>query len=66
MKKFLIDNVVSPTLMAMAELCEKNGINCIFYVEHHDGLLDTVITHHLDKNASDEAKNALKAIEGRE
>ena len=67
MHQWLLATVVFPTIKAMAELCEKHGISFICYIEHRheSGMIYDNITVHVQGDASDEAKNILKAAQGK-
>lgn len=65
MKKWILENILNPTIKAMADLCEKHQITFICYIEFKDGMTTDVRTVHMNKDCSQIARNVLKASEGK-
>lgn len=65
MKDVIVSRVIAPTIKAMSDLCKGHGITFVCLIEYKDGLTSDVITHNIEDDATDNAKEALKAMEGK-
>lgn len=67
MKEWILINVVAPSVKAMADLCEKNGISFVCHIEIKEKAepANDLLTYHLEESATDQIKNTLKAAQGK-